>query len=374
MYSLKKFIATFLIITTIILITSCQPLFSDSKTTASNQELVSRTDTRSDHTTIPDSSTIQQTLRSTERTTQQTKPTIISTSETEISEASSASKNCLDSDELISNPGTSNSFVYQNPPTSSINCNDYQYYEQPVSYDGKEIYGMVYLPKNYTSGTLPTVIISHGIGSNHEGNSMCAKVLASAGFAAYCFDFCGGSPISKSSGSMQDMSILTEEADLNAVITTILEQPFTDKEHLFLLGSSQGGCVTALAADKWQDSICAIVYYYPAFNIPLNAQSLYPNQTAIPEEVTAFDFPVGKRYYEDARTIDIYKILSNFPKDVCIIHGNADSVVDISYSRRAVETIPSCELLELDGVEHNYEGEIEKTTAFLALQFFKRHI
>lgn len=35
------------------------------------------------------------------------------------------------------------------------------------------------------------------------------------------------------------------------------------------------------------------------FNIPLNAQAIYPNDTVIPDKVTAFGFSVGKRYYEE---------------------------------------------------------------------------
>lgn len=365
MHLFKKITVVLLISISSLLVFGCRSIQSSNKT--------STFDFSSESGTVSDiqNTTTQPTLSSETNLAQETTP---SNSNHSIEETTTFPQNTIDSEVLISNRGKSNSFTYKNPPVSSIDCTNYQYYEQGVSYNGKEIYGQVFLPKNYTSGAIPTVIISHGIGSNYEGNSMCAKILASAGYAAYCFDFCGGSPISKSSGTMQDMSILTEKEDLNAVIAMILEQPFTDKNHLFLLGSSQGGCVSALAADEWKDQICAVAYYYPAFNIPLNAQRLYPDETAIPDGVTAFHFPVGKRYYEDARTVDIYSILRNFPKDVIMIHGNADSIVDITYSRIAYENFPSSELLELDNVEHNYEGDIEKTAAFLTLQFFNRHI
>ena len=43
-----------------------------------------------------------------------------------------------------------------------------------------------------------------------------AKALAKKGYAVYCFDFCGGSPGSRSSGSTLEMSIFTEQKDLAA--------------------------------------------------------------------------------------------------------------------------------------------------------------
>ena len=45
-----------------------------------------------------------------------------------------------------------------------------------------------------------------------------------------------------------DMSIFTERADLEAVIHMMQEQPFVDEENIFLMGTSQGGAVSAITA------------------------------------------------------------------------------------------------------------------------------
>lgn len=120
--------------------------------------------------------------------------------------------------------------------------------------DGKRIYGELYLPQNI-SGKLPVVIYSHGFGGTHAYGVEYAKELVKLGYIVYCFDFCGGSSSSKSDGSTLEMSIFTEQADLEAVIMMIQELDFVDTHNIFLLGSSQGGVVSAITAAKNQSII-----------------------------------------------------------------------------------------------------------------------
>lgn len=63
---------------------------------------------------------------------------------------------------------------------------------------------------------------------------------------AYCFDFCGGAASNRSDGSPLEMSVFTEQADLEAVIAMIQELDYVDQDNLFLMGTSQGGAVSAI--------------------------------------------------------------------------------------------------------------------------------
>lgn len=63
---------------------------------------------------------------------------------------------------------------------------------------------------------------------------------------AYCFDFCGGAASKRSDGSPLEMSVFTEQADLEAVIAMIQELDYVDQDNLFLMGTSQGGAVSAI--------------------------------------------------------------------------------------------------------------------------------
>ncbi len=74
-----------------------------------------------------------------------------------------------------------------------------------------------------------------------------AQALAENGYVVYCFDFCGGSQQSRSDGSTLEMSIFTEQADLEAVIDMMQEPGFCrQREFFFLMGTSQGGVVSAI--------------------------------------------------------------------------------------------------------------------------------
>lgn len=88
-----------------------------------------------------------------------------------------------------------------------------------VEHGVSRIYGVLHLPKGAEHGTpLPAVICSHFFGGTHRTSSKYARALATQGFVIYAFDFCGGSPESRSTGVTTDCSIRTEEADLPAAL------------------------------------------------------------------------------------------------------------------------------------------------------------
>ena len=84
---------------------------------------------------------------------------------------------------------------------------DYTEEELYADREGNDIYGVVYIPEGLETPA-PTVIYSHGLGGSHQYGSQYAEALASKGYVVYCFDFCGGSPGSRSDGSPLDMSVL----------------------------------------------------------------------------------------------------------------------------------------------------------------------
>ncbi|MDD7293320.1 MAG: hypothetical protein PUG83_07470, partial [Clostridiaceae bacterium] len=104
--------------------------------------------------------------------------------------------------------------------------------------DGLTIKGTVFLPKGKTD--CPIAVISHGFMANQMFSQIHAQNLAKMGYAAFCFDFCGGTLVGSSDGDSTDMSVLTEVEDLKAVIEFAKSQSYTDENELILLGCSQG--------------------------------------------------------------------------------------------------------------------------------------
>lgn len=255
---------------------------------------------------------------------------------------------------------------------SSSPTSGYSVRELSCERDGLTINGVAYIPDGIQKA--PTVIMSHGFNSNYVSNIAYAETLAESGIASYTFDFCGGSTGSTSDGSMLEMSVLTEVADLNAVIDTMKTLDFVDTDNIFLLGRSQGGFVSALTAARRADDIQGMVLFYPAFVIQKDASKAYPDVSKIPERTTVLGVTVGRKYYEDALTLDFHNNIQGYTKDVLLIHGDRDSLVPLSYSEEAVEAYASAELIVLEGAGHGFYGEDASKAISAVIGYIKQHL
>lgn len=101
----------------------------------------------------------------------------------------------------------------------------------------KNIFGTLYKAESGNKNQ-PIAILSHGYNGNSVYNKFIAESLASSGISVYVFDFCGGGTKSKSDGETNDMSVITETGDLNAVIEQVKNWDWVDKENIFLIGES----------------------------------------------------------------------------------------------------------------------------------------
>ncbi len=235
--------------------------------------------------------------------------------------------------------------------------------------EGSKIYGRLWLPVG-KEGKLPTVICSHGLNSSYRNAEyMIGKTLAMAGFAVYCYDFRGGSPYSKSEGDPADMSVFTEQEDLNRVIDHICQMPIVDTDNLFLQGESQGGFVSAITADQRPEQIKAMILYYPAFCIPEDARNRYPNLEAIPEKTGCRGNMMGRAYHEKLFDYDVYEHIAGFKKPVLIIHGAQDPVVKMPYIERAASVYPDAQLEILPNERHGFTPAGIKTAAHMVYDF-----
>lgn len=89
------------------------------------------------------------------------------------------------------------------------------------------------------------------------------------GYIAYAFDFCGACSKSRSDGSTDNMTLFSEIEDLKAVLSTVCAMDNVDADQIYLFGTSQGGLVTALAAEECEAIVKGEILLYPAFNIPM---------------------------------------------------------------------------------------------------------
>ena len=207
------------------------------------------------------------------------------------------------------------------------------------SRDGLTIRGTEY---RSAGDRLPAAIVSHGFMANQDTVRHYARHLAEIGYAAYCFDFNGGSVMgSKSAGRTTDMSVLTEVMDLEAVIDHVLQLPHVDADRgVVLMGCSQGGFVSALTAAKRKGQVSHLVLFYPAFCIPDDARAgkmMFArfDPCNVPERINCGPMKLGRRYVTDVLEMDPFAEIIPYPGPVLIVHGTNDDIVHPDYSQHA---------------------------------------
>lgn len=240
---------------------------------------------------------------------------------------------------------------------------------------GNTLRGVIIKPKH---AQLPckTAIISHGFASNMAITSPYAKTLVKAGYVAVLYDFCmSGSGVS--SGNSTGMSVLTEKANLNDLLYYVRRLPFVDEKHIVLAGCSQGGLVSALCAAECNKYVKALLLYYPALCIPDDARRGHMitarfDPERIPETLYAISVKLGRKYADDAASLDPYKEICAYDKPVLIVHGIEDTLVSIAYSRKAADRYENCKLVEVHG-DHGFIRKGFKACEKATLEFLNEN-
>lgn len=228
--------------------------------------------------------------------------------------------------------------------------------------EGLTIRGSFYRPEG---GPLPIAVWSHGFSANREDPRAYARTTAELGYLSFIFDFCGGCAFGQSDGDSRDMSVLTEVKDLLAVAAFACALPFAKKDGMLLGGCSQGGFVSALAANRLAGAVSDLALIYPALCIPddarrgsmLNARFDPAN---IPDGFPCGSLTLGARYVRDVIDMDAFSELTAFGGRTLIVHGTKDSCVNISYSERAERVLAAAgrdvRLVKIKGADHGFSG------------------
>ena len=248
---------------------------------------------------------------------------------------------------------------------------NYQITEQDFFRDDKRIAGELYLPD---LPFCPLVIISHGFGGSGDHSKPYAEYFAKNGIAAYVFDFIGGGEDIRSDGKMTEMSVLTEEKDLNIILDGLKENLQIDKENIFLLGRSQGGYVSTLVASERGKEIKGMILLYPAYVIQDDVMERTDNGKHFEPLSSFLNHTVSDIYDRDAFTVDIYARMRKYSGNVLIIHGADDQIVPIAYSCEAIETFPHARMEIIEGGGHGFLDKDNDKAMKLSLDFIKENL
>jgi hypothetical protein len=228
--------------------------------------------------------------------------------------------------------------------------------------DGQKIYGKLYLP-DQADASLPLVLLSHGLGSDHRKMEPYAQSFAESGLAAFVFDYIGGSSDSRSDGSMDDMSVLTEAEDLTSILDFFRRDSRFVPEEIFLFGGSQGGFISAYVAGTRPEEIAGLILLYPAFNLQEICRALTSDDGESPDSAVIGKHMVGSRYIRDILSFDIYEVLRQYSGPVLLFHGTADPYVPLAYTQRAAQALADARTVILKDAGHGFKGEDRERAA-----------
>jgi pimeloyl-ACP methyl ester carboxylesterase len=115
---------------------------------------------------------------------------------------------------------------------------------------------------------------------------------------------------------------------------------------------------------------------YPALCIPddaragsMRAASFDPDN--IPEEFDCGPMRLGRCYPEAVNQMDAVSEIKKYEGPVLLIHGTADEIVSIEYSKAAHQALKDSELVIIEGGAHGFAPEHD-VTAIDAIRSFVR--
>ena len=229
------------------------------------------------------------------------------------------------------------------------------------------------------SGLMKPVIISHGFTADMSRSRHYAEVLAEIGYHAYIFDFCGGGYNTVSDGSFHDyMTPLTEVDDLKCVVEYVCAQDQIDRDSLVLMGCSQGGFVSALAAAGLKEKVHGLIMFYPALCIPDDAragrmQRIRFDPDNIPPQIGVMPMVVSGCYASSVKRMNIYEEITGYTGHVLIVHGTGDQIVNYGYSLVADEVYRKHDahstLHLITGAGHGFKDEDEETACKILIEW-----
>ena len=237
-----------------------------------------------------------------------------------------------------------------------------------IKHGDRQIFGLLNRPTQARK-RMPLVIISHGFNGTHRFAKDYFQPLAELGYLTYAFDFPCGSLKSRSDANTMNMSIPGEVSDLRAIVSYFRSQPYVDTDRIVLLGESQGGLISALTAAQIGQEISKLVLFYPALCIPDNWNARYPRLEDIPDTTRLWNVPLGRRFFEEVKTLRVFDGMAQHTRPVLIIQGDADRIVSMDDSRRAVGLYPNARLHVIPGAGHGFKPQ-ERADVLTQLKAF----
>ena len=82
-------------------------------------------------------------------------------------------------------------------------------------------------------------------------------------------------------------------------------------------------------------------------------------------------FGFSANYPKSAINLNVYAVLEKITVPVLILHGNKDKIVNISYAKKAVNTVKNGKLCVIEGAGHGFNKKQVKTANGIIVDFWE---
>lgn len=224
-----------------------------------------------------------------------------------------------------------------------------------------EVAGGRRLAYHMTDGSGPMIVFLGGFRSDMTGTKAVylQDWAAGQGHGFLRFDYSGHG---ESDGRFEDGCIGDWADDAVAVIMSLTQGP------VVLVGSSMGGWIACLVAQRLGDRVCGMVGIAPApdftedsmwpaltdaqrYELEQAGQTLLPNPYGSP-------YPITRHLFEDGRRQLVLRKPLCLPFPVRLLHGTADEAVDLRVPMQLLDhaDCPDMRLTLVKGADHRFSS------------------
>lgn len=211
-------------------------------------------------------------------------------------------------------------------------------------YKGSEkIVGKIFRPSTGAAASkYPCIIICNDLAETATDKHELGKALASKGFAAYCFDFRGGSRNALSDGKTVNLTLGSEIDDLKTVVAGLKKERNIDSERIYVIAYGVGAIAAAQYLSPSKCPVSAALFVSPSLNVADLMKAYYDGK--FPEQAEIGTMTLSGKFLKELSKINPAKLMRNVSKPSMVLQGRNSDKVPSAYAASACENAENVEL------------------------------
>lgn len=209
----------------------------------------------------------------------------------------------------------------------------------------------------------PLMILLHGLTGHMEERHIVAlkDTCLSHGFSVLRADLYGHG---KSGGAFHDHTLFKWLSNIMRITDFAKSLKWADG--LYLMGHSQGGYATMLAAGMRPDAYRAIIPLAPGTSLEFGAKSgrtvgMCFDPSAVPDELPMpVTNPLSGNYIRVLQMLDVRAAMKRYKGPVLVVHGDADQTVPVECAYEAKALYQDCRLSIIPGDRHCFDYHLDQ--------------